>query len=73
MAKAYQKPVAPHDCTGPVVLMASLHVALSAPNAIFQEAVRAHLLDFYGDLVTQLPVLEHGWLSPPWGQGWGQP
>jgi len=71
MAEAYQKPVAPHDCTGPVVLMASLHVALSAPNAIFQEVVRAYLADFYGDLVTQLPVLEHGWLSPPMGPGLG--
>lgn len=71
MAEAYQKPVAPHDCTGPVVLMASLHLALSSPNAIYQEVVRAYLADFYADLVTQLPELENGWLSPPTGAGLG--
>lgn len=71
MAEAYQKPVAPHDCTGPVVLMASLHLALSSPNAIFQEVVRAFLTTFYRELVTTLPVLSHGYLSPPVGPGLG--
>ena len=71
MAEAYQKPVAPHDCTGPVVLMASLHLALSSPNAIFQEVVRAFLSTFYRELVTTLPVLSHGYLSPPVGPGLG--
>ena len=71
MAEAYQKPVAPHDCTGPVVLMASLHLALSSPNAIFQEVVRAFLSTFYRELVTVLPVLEKGYLSPPTGPGLG--
>jgi L-alanine-DL-glutamate epimerase-like enolase superfamily enzyme len=71
MAEAYQKPIAPHDCTGPVVLMASLHLALSSPNAIFQEVVRAFLSTFYRDLVTVLPVLEHGSLLPPAGFGLG--
>lgn len=71
LAEAYQKPVAPHDCTGPVVLMAGLHLALSAPNAIFQEVVRAFLSTFYRDLVTELPVLKSGWLQPPTGAGLG--
>jgi L-alanine-DL-glutamate epimerase-like enolase superfamily enzyme len=71
LADAYQKPVAPHDCTGPVVLMASLHLAFSAPNAIFQEVVRAFLATFYRDLVTVLPVVENGFLAPPTGPGLG--
>jgi galactonate dehydratase len=71
LAEAYQKPVAPHDCTGPVVLMASLHLAFSAPNAIFQEVVRAFLASYYRDLVTVLPVLENGYLAPPAGPGLG--
>ncbi len=58
LADAYQKPIAPHDCTGPVVLWASLHLAFSSPNAIFQEVVRAFLHTFYRDLVTELPVLQ---------------
>ncbi|MFN0162366.1 MAG: mandelate racemase/muconate lactonizing enzyme family protein [Burkholderiales bacterium] len=71
LAEAWQKPVAPHDCTGPVVLMASLHLALASPNAIFQEVVRAYLAGFYRDLVTELPRLEKGWLLPPEGHGLG--
>src|SRR5256885_15029338 len=43
MAEAALRPIAPHDCTGPVVLIASLHLALNAPNALFQE-VRARVL-----------------------------
>ena len=34
MADAWHLPVAPHDCTGPVVLAASTHLALNAPNAL---------------------------------------
>jgi len=71
MAEAYQKPIAPHDCTGPVVLMASLHLGLSSPNAIFQEVVRAYLSGFYQDLVTRLPELQAGFLLPPTGPGLG--
>ena len=71
LAEAYQKPIAPHDCTGPVVLMASLHLALCSPNAIFQEIVRAFLSTFYRDLVTELPVLDHGFLFPPARPGLG--
>lgn len=71
MAEAYQKPIAPHDCTGPVVLMASLHLGLASPNAIFQEVVRAYLNGFYRELVTQLPVIENGWLLPPTEPGLG--
>jgi L-alanine-DL-glutamate epimerase-like enolase superfamily enzyme len=71
LAEAYQKPIAPHDCTGPVVLTASLHLAFSAPNAIFQEVVRAFLATFYRDLVTVLPVVENGFLAPPTGPGLG--
>ncbi|NDL64017.1 mandelate racemase/muconate lactonizing enzyme family protein [Acerihabitans arboris] len=71
LAEAYQKPIAPHDCTGPVVLMASLHLGLSSPNAIFQEVVRAYLAGFYPELVTVLPELQRGYLLPPAGAGLG--
>lgn len=71
LAEAYQKPIAPHDCTGPVVLMASLHLGLASPNAIFQEVVRAYLAGFYQDLVTALPVVNNGFILPPSGVGLG--
>jgi len=71
LAEAWQKPIAPHDCTGPVVLMASLHLAFASPNAIFQEVVRAFLSTFYRDLVTELPLLDKGFLQLPSGPGLG--
>ena len=59
-AETFQRPIAPHDCTGPVVLIASLALALNAPNAIFQEVVRAYYTGWYKDLVTELPRIENG-------------
>ena len=43
MAEAWHVPVAPHDCTGPVVYAASCHFSLHARNALIQES-RARLL-----------------------------
>ena len=43
MAEAWHLPVAPHDCTGPVVLAASTHLSLNAPNAL-DPGKRARLL-----------------------------
>ena len=59
-AETFQRPIAPHDCTGPVVLIASLALAVNAPNAIFQEVVRAYYTGWYKELVTELPRIENG-------------
>jgi L-alanine-DL-glutamate epimerase-like enolase superfamily enzyme len=63
MADAWQLPVAPHDCTGPVVWAASTHLSLHAPNALIQESVRAFYTGWYKELVTELPRVEHGMIS----------
>ncbi|MEZ4631393.1 MAG: mandelate racemase/muconate lactonizing enzyme family protein [Deinococcales bacterium] len=55
MAESYHLPIAPHDCTGPVILAASTHLALHAPNALVQESVRAYYNSWYQDLVTVVP------------------
>jgi L-alanine-DL-glutamate epimerase-like enolase superfamily enzyme len=65
LAQAYNKPLAPHDCTGPVTLMGGLHMALHAPTAIYQEVVRATLATWYRDIVTDLPVITAGMAQPP--------
>ncbi len=62
MAEAHQLPVAPHDCTGPVVLMASSHLSLNVPNALLQETVRAFYTGWYKEIVTTLPIIEEGYL-----------
>ncbi len=71
MAEACHLPVAPHDCTGPVVLTASTHLSLNAPNAVIQESVRAFYTGWYTELVTALPTIERGMISPPPGPGLG--
>jgi L-alanine-DL-glutamate epimerase-like enolase superfamily enzyme len=63
MADAWQLPVAPHDCTGPVVWTASTHLSLHAPNALIQESVRAFYSGWYRELVTELPVVQNGMIS----------
>jgi L-alanine-DL-glutamate epimerase-like enolase superfamily enzyme len=71
LAEAYAKPLAPHDCTGPITLMSGLHLALHAPTAIFQEVVRATLATWYRDLVTELPILKNGLVQAPTAPGLG--
>jgi galactonate dehydratase len=63
MVDAWQLPVAPHDCTGPVVWAASSHLSLHAPNALLQESVRAFYSGWYKELVTELPQVRQGMLS----------
>jgi L-alanine-DL-glutamate epimerase-like enolase superfamily enzyme len=60
LAEAWHTPVAPHDCTGPVVYTASCHFSLYAINALIQEAVRAFYTGWYRELVTELPVVRSG-------------
>ncbi len=69
MAEAYHLPVAPHDCTGPVVYTASVHLSLNATNALIQEIVRAFYTGWYRELVTELPRIEHGYVYPMTGPG----
>jgi L-alanine-DL-glutamate epimerase-like enolase superfamily enzyme len=71
LAGVYKLPVAPHDCTGPVTLVASTHLSVHAPNALVQEMVRAFCATWYRDLVTELPEIGQGWIAPPEGPGLG--
>ena len=71
LAETYDRPIAPHDCTGPVVLTAGVHLAVSTPNAILQETVRTLCTDLYPQLVTELPVISGGYAAPPAGPGLG--
>lgn len=71
MAEAWHLPIAPHDCTGPVVLCASTHLSLNAPNALVQESVRAFYKGWYRDLVTALPTVKNGMITVPPGPGLG--
>jgi galactonate dehydratase len=71
LAEAFERPVAPHDCTGPVVYTAATHLSIHAPNALVQEHVRAFASGWYRELVTELPTIEQGRIRPPGGPGLG--
>jgi L-alanine-DL-glutamate epimerase-like enolase superfamily enzyme len=60
-----------HDCTGPFTLLAGVHLALAAPNAIYQETVRAYIRTWYRDVVPQSVVIEDGAILPPTEPGIG--
>ena len=71
MAEAYHTPVAFHDCTGPVALTVSTHLALHARNCWVQEIVRAFYYGWYHRYLTELPPIEKGMISVPKGLGLG--
>ena len=70
-ASTYGVPVAPHDCTGPVVLTVGTHLGVTYPNVELQEMVRAFYYGWYQDMVTVLPKYENGFLTPPSAPGLG--
>lgn len=71
IAEVKRLAVAPHDCTGPIVLTASTHLAVNLPNAVLQETVRAFYTGWYTELVTPLPLISGGRIAPPPGPGLG--
>jgi len=71
MAETYHLPIAPHDCVGPVTLVASVHLDYAVPNVFIQEVVRAYLHGVYPNLVTDLPKVENGQIRPLEGPGLG--
>ncbi|MEE8171737.1 MAG: mandelate racemase/muconate lactonizing enzyme family protein [Alphaproteobacteria bacterium] len=71
LAETYHRPIAPHDCSGPVALMACIHLCLNVPNTLIQETVRSFYTGWYKELVTTLPRIEAGHVYPPEGPGLG--
>ena len=71
LAEMSHLPVTPHDCTGPVTLVASVHLCMNLPNALIQETVRAFYTGWYRELVTALPRIDAGYVYPPEGPGLG--
>lgn len=71
MAEAFERPFAPHDCSGPIQLAAGVHLCASSPNALTQEVVRAFYHGWYRELVTDLPKLDKGYIAPLEAPGLG--
>ncbi len=71
LARAFGKPFAPHDATGPLILTASVHVVMASPAALKQEIVRVFLNGYYRDILTELPRVDQGYIYPMSGPGLG--
>jgi galactonate dehydratase len=71
MAAAAQRPVAVHDCTGPIGYIVGTHLSIWAQTAMIQETVRAYVRGWYAEAVTALPPIAGGRLSPLTGPGIG--
>ncbi len=71
LADTFGLPVTMHDCTGPFTLLAGVHLALAAPNATYQETVRAYIRTWYRDVVPHSVVIEDGAILPPTEPGIG--
>lgn len=71
LAEAFAKPIAFHDCSGPVTLAASTHLALACPNVAEQEMTRGFYYGWYHDLVDQPPPVTDGFIRTPDGLGLG--
>jgi L-alanine-DL-glutamate epimerase-like enolase superfamily enzyme len=71
LADTWQRPFAPHDCTGPIGFVAAVHTSFSQPNTLIQESVRAFYRGWYTELVTALPRIENGYAYPMEGPGLG--
>jgi galactonate dehydratase len=71
LAETWQRPFAPHDCTGPVGFAAAVHASFSQPNTLIQESVRAFYTGWYKELVTAVPRIENGFVYPMEGVGLG--
>jgi galactonate dehydratase len=71
LAQAFNVPVLMHDCTGPLTLLAGLHVAAAVPIVTYQETVRAHIRTLYPSLIDENVTVADGHIELPQRPGLG--
>jgi galactonate dehydratase len=71
VAETWYLPVAPHNCGGPVLHLASAHLAANLTNLFILESVRRHYLDEYRGIVTNALPAVNGAIPLPPGPGLG--
>ncbi len=71
MAQHYNIPVIMHDCTGPMTLLAGVHVGIARGNVAWQETVRNLLRVRYPEIVDVIPPVENGRIKAPEAAGIG--
>ncbi|MCK6068447.1 MULTISPECIES: mandelate racemase/muconate lactonizing enzyme family protein [Microbacterium] len=71
LADTFGLPVTYHDCTGPLTLLAGIHLSAATPNLRYQESVRAYLRSVYPTMVTYVPEVTDGTFALPTAPGLG--
>ena len=71
LADTFHLAVTPHDCTGPVNVLAALHVFAAVSNVMIQEAVRGFYEGYYLDILTRPLPIHHGRATFDLGPGLG--
>jgi gluconate/galactonate dehydratase len=72
LAALYEVPIAPHNISGPLGTMASVHVCSTLPNFMVLE-FHGQDVPFWDDLVTGIPkpIIKNGEIAVPNGPGLG--
>lgn len=70
-AATHLLPVAPHNCGGPVLHAATMHLAAAVPNLYIAESVRRHYADEYVAITGGSPSPVDGFFALPAGPGLG--
>lgn len=71
LAATHYLPTAPHNCGGPLLHAATMHLAAAIPNLFIAESVRRHYADEYLAVVGPLAKPENGFFGLPGGPGLG--
>ncbi len=71
LASAHQLPIAPHDCVGPVNMLACAQICMAVPNVMIMEYNRAMHRGWYGDFIEPNFVVKDGFLMAPTEPGIG--
>jgi len=70
-AQSFNVPVTMHDATGPLTMLAGLHVGIARANVAWQESIRAHFRMRYPTWISKIPLIVDGWIQAPTGAGIG--
>ena len=70
MAESHGISVAPHNPLGPIATVANLHLAVATPNHLICEVMRSDV-PWRDDIVTGVPPIVAGHMSPPEAPGLG--
>lgn len=71
LAEMYGLPVSPHNCGGPVSMVANIHFSRAIPNFYILESVRAFYRTYYPEVADPPPAVQDGCASMAEGPGLG--